>query len=210
MNNIDLDTHYYTAILLNTYTNNYYFTLSKQLLINDRTSELLPYYRLGNWKTRELFKEGKLHKANTSLNKSIPISMVNRLKIDKGDIICVRLEYDIIWIEKINKPTINIYKFKFNLTRNGNYKNRLLIPSICRKILSLNSQTNNVTLDFLSIINNDSKIKNYSNGSHKLCIDISIKLINKLDLKEKELYCLLEKNKLTIIEKKENERMGEI
>ena len=90
------------------------------------------------------------------------------------------------------------------------YKNRLLIPSICRKILLLNSQTNNMTLDFLGIINNNSKLKNYSRGSHKTCIDFSTKLINQLDLKEKELYCLLEKNKLTIIEEKENEKVGKI
>ena len=40
--------------------------------------------------------------------------MVNKLKIDKGDIIRIRLEYDIIWIEKIDNPTISICKFKFN------------------------------------------------------------------------------------------------
>ena len=65
MNNIDLDTHYYTIVLLNCYNNSYYFTLPKHLLINNENSELLLYYRLGNWKTKELFKEGKLHKANT-------------------------------------------------------------------------------------------------------------------------------------------------
>lgn len=208
MNNLDLDTQYYTTVLLNSYTNCYYFTLLKKLLINNEVDKLLPYYRLGNWKTKELFKEGKLHKANTSLNKTIPISMVNRLNINKDDVICIRLEKDIIWIEKIDKPKINICKFRFNLTKSGKYKNRLLIPIICRKILLLNLQSNNITLDFLGIINNNSKLKNYSQGSHKTCVDISTKLINQLNLEEKELCCLLEKDKLTIIEKKENERMG--
>ena len=207
MNNIDLDTHYYTIILLNSSNNKYYFTVPKLLLDNNCITESLLYYHLGNWNTKELFKSGKLTKANTNLNKGIPIAIVNKLNINKDDVICVRLEKDIIWIEKIDVKTYITCKFKLKLTRTGNSRNRISIPTICRKIFLFYLQTNNITLDFLGIINNVVEIRNYSN---KLCVYLPIKLINQLDLEGKELYCLLEKNKLTIIEKKENERMGEI
>ena len=214
MNYKDLDLTYYAKVTIRTKKNYktiiYMFTIPKKLLTFDKDYKPLPYYRIGNWKTKEIFGYGKSTKINDSLSKGIPKALINKLPLDKDDILCIRLEGDIIWIEKIDKPTINICKFKFNLTKSGKYKNRLLIPSICRKILLLNSQTNNMTLDFLGIINNNSKLKNYSRGSHKTCIDFSTKLINQLDLKEKELYCLLEKNKLTIIEEKENEKVGKI
>ena len=207
MNNLDLDTQYYTTVLLNSYTNSYYFTVPKRLLDNNGITEPLLYYRLGDWKTKEIFKAGKLTKANTSLNKHIPLTIVNKLHVNKDDVLCIKLEKDIIWIEKIDVMTYTRCKFKLKITRTGNSRNRISIPTICREIFLLDLQADNITLDFLGIINNNVKIKNYPGKS---CVYVFNKLINQLDLEGKELYCLLEKDKLTIVEEKQNEGMGKI
>ena len=44
------------------------FTLPKKLLKDNNIDEPLPYYRLGNWKTKEIFKAGKIIK-NIAINK---------------------------------------------------------------------------------------------------------------------------------------------
>ena len=90
------------------------FTLPKKLLKDNSIDEPLPYYRLGNWKTKEIFQLGKLTKSINTLTpqytKNIPISMVNRLKIEKHDILRLRLKDDIIWIEKIDNVTLKDIK----------------------------------------------------------------------------------------------------
>ena len=144
-----LDLTYYTPVICrsilkkngSTYFT-YSFTLPKRLLINNNIDKLLPYYKIGNWKTKEIFKAGKLtNLINNSLsityNKYIPLETVNRLQINKHDILRIRLENDIVWIEKIDNITlkdINSLEHRFItdvVSRKNNFNNEhmeLAIP----------------------------------------------------------------------------------
>ena len=74
MNNKDLDLTYYAKVFTRStkYKNKTYiqysFTVPKRLLNDNNIDEPLPYYRLGNWKTKEIFKAGKIIK-NIAINK---------------------------------------------------------------------------------------------------------------------------------------------
>ena len=196
MNYKDLDLTYYAKVFTKStkYKNKIYiqysFTFSKRLLDNN-VDEPLPYYRLGNWKTKEIFKTGKIitYFKNNSVyhNKNIAKSMVKRLNLNKHDILRIRLEDDIIWIEKID----NIYNYKSTyityLIRQNDTKSQLYIPTVI-----CNGRTT-IDLDFLGDILPNVNISEIN------CISLSNKLIEKNDLTiDIDLLCTIQNNNLTV------------
>lgn len=88
----------------------YGFTVPKRLLDDNEIDKPLLKYRIGNWKTKEIFQLGKLiinsrKDGNIQYYKYIPTNVVNKLKLNKYDIARIRLENDIIWLEKIDNIT---------------------------------------------------------------------------------------------------------
>ena len=170
---------------------NYSFTVPKTLLDDNNINEPLPYYRLGNWKTKEIFKAGKLiaYFKNNGVyhTKNIPISMVIKLSLNKGDILRIKLDGDIIWIEKID----DIYNYKSTyityLIRQNDTKSQLYIPTIvCNDRVSIN-------VDFLGNILLNINISEIG------CISLSNKLIEKNNLtSDTDLLCTIQSNKLTV------------
>lgn len=196
MNYKDLDLTYYAKAFTRTSKNKTYiqydFTVPKRLLDNNIT-ELLPYYRVGNWKTKEIFKKGKLtYKFITDYRaqytKGIPIALINKLPLNKHDILRIRLENDIIWIEKID----DIYNYKSiyiaRLIRQSDRQTSLIIPTII-----CNGRTF-INLDFLGDTLPDVSISKYTS-----CICLHNNLIEKNDLTmDTKLLCTIQCNKLTI------------
>ena len=153
--------------------NNYNFTLPKKLLKDNEIDEPLPYYRLGSWKTKEIFKSGKIIKyiSNTNIqySKYIPVSVLNKLNLNKHDVLRLRLEKDIIWIEKMENVTIkdiDILQHRFISkieTRKNNYNNETTELSIPLSIID-RSLNKNINVDIDIVINN----KRFTNINLKL------------------------------------------
>jgi len=168
------------------------FTLPKKLLKDNNIDEPLPYYRLGNWKTKEMFKLGKVIK-NFNNNKiqyikNISKSAVNRLNLNKRDVLRIRLENDIIWIEKIDDIYNNKSMYTAHLMRQNDYQASLIIPSI------IYNDRKSINVDFLGDLISDVKISKLNN-----CISFPNKLIEKNDLTiDTKLLCTVQANKLTV------------
>ena len=197
MNNKDLDLTHYAKVISQIFKNKMYikydFTLPKRLLDNNGIIELLPYYRLGNWKTKEIFKAGKLTKlinnnsSSIAYIKGIGKSIAKILNLNKHDILRIRLEDDIIWIEKIDDIYNNKSIYLTQLIRQSDCRSQLIIPTII-----CNGRTT-INVDFLGDILPNVSISKTS------CICLSNKLIEKNDLtKDTKLLCTIQGNKLTV------------
>ena len=144
----------------------YRFNLPKQILIDYKIDEPLNYYRLGNFKTKEIFKKGKLYiskriNKNTnetliSFSKGIPKSLVDKLQIEKYDVLKIMLEDDIIWIEKIDDFSNLEYRFILTIYYSEMYGITISIPSFfVKNIFQLNR--GHLINSFVSLIYNDKK-----------------------------------------------------
>ena len=200
MLNNEFDLTYYTPVICRIILkknrlkyNNYNFTLPKKLLKDNEIDEPLPYYRIGNWKTKEIFKLGKVTKNFNNNNKvqyikNVSKSAVNRLNLNKHDILRIRLNDDIIQIEKIDDIYNNKSIYITHLTRHSGYETQLLIPAIiCNDRTSIN-------LDFLG-----DTLLNITISKQTNIISLPNKLIEKNKLtKDTKLICTIQGNKLTV------------
>ena len=190
------------------------FTLPKKLLKDNNIDEPLPYYRLGNWKTKEIFKAGKLTKSINTLTpqytKNIPISMVNRLQIEKHDILRLRLQDDIIWIEKIDNVTlkdINSLEHRFItnvVSRKNNFNNEhmgLVIPiSIIDKLN--NKETRPVAKVKIDLLISGKRFNNielpiYKNST-SILLYITKEMKKESEIKNGKCLCSFKDKTLTI------------
>ena len=194
MSDKDLDLTHYAKVIAETHKihTQYSFTIPKRLLNNNGIAELLPYYRIGNWKTKEIFKLGKATKRITNnkihYTKGIPKSAVNRLQIEKHDILRIRVVDDIIWIEKIDDIYNNKSMYITHLIKHNDHQTQLLIPAII-----CNGRTA-IDIDFLRNIISSVRISKSING-----INLPNKLIEKNDLTiNTKLLCTIQSNKLTV------------
>ena len=125
----------------------YGFTVPKQLLDDNGIDKPLLKYRIGNWKTKEIFQLGKLminskKDGNIQYYKYIPINVVNKLKLNKYDIARIRLENDIIWLEKIDDFSSLEYRFITRIiTRKNNFNYNITESCI---LISMFDKSHNV------------------------------------------------------------------
>ena len=152
---------------------------------------LLSNYRVGNWKTKEIFIYGVIGKkkiANKYISyvKGIPVELVNKLNLNKHDILRIRLKDDIIWLEKIDDINQVEFKWLSKILNYNDYYLYLTVPSII---------TNNIKITIINTQENADIIK--VDYSTLIKLPRSIIINNDLQPDEK-LYCRIIGNYLSI------------
>ena len=196
MLNSNLDLTYYSKVLeIKRKDRESAYRITVTDILNKKEKQentLLSNYRVGNWKTKEIFIYGVIGKkkiANKYISyvKGIPVELVNKLNLNKHDILRIRLKDDIIWLEKIDDTYNNKSIYITRLIRQNDDQTQLIVPSIIR-----NGRTS-VNLEFLGDILPNVSISKIS------CISLSNKLIEKNNLtKDTDLLCTIQGNNLTV------------
>ena len=190
-----LDLTYYTKVLeVKRKGKNYVYRITVTDILNveeNQENKLLSKYLIGNWKTREVFTCGVISKKNIankyfSYVKGIPVELSNKLNLNKHDVVCLRLDGDIIWVEKIDD--INKVEFKW-LSKILNYNGYSLFLTIPSLLVA------NIKILIFYRWQNIEIVK----SGYTTLIRLPHSIITEHDLKpDEKLYCKLIENYLTI------------